>query len=214
MKTKKLFATLVAILATAAMAIGLAACGEPTTTPAATLTGVYNGDKNLYKYMNFLPVNNYFTLSTTTEQLKTYSDGTYELVITTSTSSNISTGADVPTEEYTANSQGYEVVTYIGTFTENVDAGINEMTLNVPTRVTRYKAGNGYFDSANWTDFMATKTIQYDAVSGESSKDKPLTAEKFLEAYKTKFGASAKDIIIALTGDQDMSGVFPAIAGL
>ena len=202
MKTKKLFATLVAILATAAMAIGLVACGE-TTAPATTLTGVYNGDKNLYAYSNFLPTYNYFTFSTTTEQLKTYSDGTYELVVTTSTSSNISTGPDVPSDKYTANSQGYEVVTYIGTFTGKVEDGVNEMTLNVPTRVTRYKAGGGVFDSGNWTEFMSTKTIEHDAISGGSSAENPLTAEKFLEAYKTKFGTEAKEIIISLTGDQE-----------
>ena len=157
MKLKKLILSVVALTTVAASAACLAACSGGAKE--ATVTGEYVSSKNEYTYANFLPTYNFYYLTVTSANLKIYDDNSYVYTVYTSTTSNINTGADVPSSEYTANSGGYEVTYYYGSYTAEVEEGLSTLTLAKPERVTYASSGNSmsgaaYYDTANWTEAM------------------------------------------------------------
>lgn len=176
------------LAATSALAVGaLASCGGDGDEPAAKVetTGVYLSDNGI-SYMNFTPNYNYFICTMSGQQIETYSDGTYALTITSITYSNITTGANVPTEEFTANDKGQTVTVYYGTFTSTPDGEDLTLALSAPTRATYIVAGNEIMDSA----------VTY----GEDKTYKPLGANEdityndYIKSVKEKF--TGADVLI------------------
>ncbi len=165
---KKLLVAFIAVAAMVCMGVMLAACGGG----AAKSTGYYSANKQI-SYQNFQPASNFFYITVTEQSIETYDDGTYCLTVNGSCFSNIKTGADVPTEAFTANEKGHAVVKYYGTFTEN-EKTEDDVTLVLakPTRVTYARQGKMMVDTANWTDAMSAQETA-------EGKD-PVTADAYL----------------------------------
>ncbi|MBO4989052.1 MAG: hypothetical protein J6D37_01840 [Clostridia bacterium] len=127
-KTTKVLLTLGCAAAMATSAIGLTACGS-----AAETTGLYTSS-NKMSWSNMLPTYNYFTLTYSTEQIETLSDGTYVLTVNTVTYSNVCVGPEVPNGEETGNDRGQTTTKYYGTYTAEEDEGDINLTLSAPTK--------------------------------------------------------------------------------
>lgn len=156
---KSILAVLIAAV-TALSAFAFTACGG--TSASAEITGKYLSSNQL-SYTNLLPTYNYFTAVIKTQEITTYSDNTYCLTVTNVTYSNISMGAEVPTGEETWNDRGQIVIKYYGTCTVTEDPNdpmLLTIAIETPTRVFYHGVngnggrGDGYFDTANWTDAM------------------------------------------------------------
>ena len=76
MKLKKALIAALSVTVVMAAALCMAACDGG----AATQTGAYLSENNL-TYSNFLPQYNYFTATSTTQQLDTFDDDTYCLAV-------------------------------------------------------------------------------------------------------------------------------------
>lgn len=142
-KSTKILATLGAAACLATSAFAMSACGAP----AAETTGLYMSN-NKMTWSNMLPTYNYFTLSYSTEQIETLSDGTYVLTLNTVTYSNISVGPNVPNGEETGNDRGQTTTKYYGTYEAADDEGDINLTLSAPTRVVYQSAQNPAMDSS------------------------------------------------------------------
>jgi len=190
--TKKIIAAIVAIVAVVCMGVTLAACGGGT----AKLTGVYNSDKTL-RYANMQPQYNYFYFVISQQTIETYADGTYCLTATGVMYSNVTFGADVPADKYTANEQGTVNTKYYGKFTEK-DATADDTTLVLakPTRVVYSKKGNTYIDTANWTEAMAEATRPVDPQTGE--KGDALDKDAFIDTKITAWTEGDVEVYVIL----------------
>ncbi len=140
----------------------------------------------------------------TSANLKIYDDNSYVYTVYTSTTSNINTGADVPSSEYTANSGGYEVTYYYGSYTAEVEEGLSTLTLAKPERVTYASSGNSmsgaaYYDTANWTEAMG------EAYKGDAAE--AATADKYLSDKTADWDANGEMVLVStVTGS--ISGQF------
>lgn len=202
MKLKKLILSVVAITTVAASAACLAACSGGAKE--ATVTGEYVSSKNEYTYANFRPDNNFYYLTVTSANLKIYDNSTYVYFVHTSTTSNINTGADVASDKYTANSGGYTITYYYGTYTAEVEEGLSTLTLAKPTRVVYSSSGNvmtgaAYYDTANWTEAMG------EAYKGDAAE--AATADKYLSDKTADWDANGEMVLVStVTGS--ISGQF------
>ena len=202
MKLKKLILSAIALTTVVASAACFAACGGGTAE--AKVTGEYVSSKNEYTYSNFRPTYNYFYLTVTSANLKIYDDSSYVYTVYASTTSNINTGADVPSNEFTANSGGYEVTYYYGTYTAEVEEGLSTLTLAKPTKVVYSASGNvmtgaAYYDTANWTEAMG------EAYKGDAAE--AATADKYL-SDKTANWAAEGEMVLVSTVTGSISGQF------
>lgn len=189
MKLKKALIAALSATVVMAAALGMAACDGG----AATQTGAYLSENNL-TYSNFLPQYNYFTATSTTQQLDTFDDDTYCLTITTSTYSNIKLGPDVPTGEETWNDRGQTITRYYGTCTVEADPSdetLSFVTISTPTRVVYSSFGSQYFDTDNWTQTMT------DATAGEDGST--MDAAAYLTSKVENFPASGIEIMVNLS---------------
>lgn len=183
---KKLHKILVAIalaITTLVLTVAMAGCGGST----ASLTAFYNSDKTI-KYTNFQPAYNYFYFVISQQTIETYDDGTYCLTATGVMYSNVTFGADVAADKYTANEQGTVNTKYYGTFTEkDTTADDTTLVLAKPTRVVYSKKGSAYIDTDNWTDAMAEVTRPTDPQTGEEGDalDKDAYLEQQLSAWSS-----------------------------
>lgn len=211
---KTAMAGVIAVLATVMLA-SLVGCGET----AATLTGTYASSANQYAWSNMQPMYNFYTLQISTEKLDTFSDGTYCFTLYTSTTSNLTTGADVKAQnpmspaigeaqkdfkDFTANPRGFIQYEYYGTFEAVTDSLGKTLKLAKPTRVvyTVINADGEYFiDTANWSDVMGTKTGTKAEGSGEVT---PGTAEAFLTEATKNYGTQTSDVIITMKDGTNM----------
>lgn len=164
--TKKLLITLVAAIAVVCATVSLAACGG-----AAKTTGYYTANKQI-DYTHY--ASNFFWIVVNQESIETYDDGTYCLEVNGLQYSNITAGANVETNQFTANENLHATIKYYGTFTEkDKEEGNVTLVLAKPTRVVYALQNQMLMDTANWTDAMS-------AAVSEEGKD-PVTAEKYLE---------------------------------
>lgn len=210
MKTKKLVA-LLAISTAAACAVGLAACSGGESS-SATKTGDYVSADNAYSYSNFAPNYNYRLLTVTSAQLQTYDDNTYVYTTYVTSTSNLTAGSDVASDAFTANSRGLVVTYYYGTYTADAEEGLTTLTLAKPTNVICQNGGT-YYDTANWTDAMATSYLSelnaYTSYGGEAVTETP-TATTYLEAKVSTWSASGEVVIVTTVADS-ISGTFAVI---
>ena len=193
---KKIHKILVAIamaVTTVVMTVALAACGGGSS---AKLTGVYNSDKSI-RYANMQPTYNYFYFVISQQTIETYDDGTYCLTATGVMYSNVTFGADVPADKYTANEQGTVNTKYYGTFTET-DTTEDDTTLVLakPTRVVYSKKGQSYIDTANWTDAMAEVTRPTDPQTG--NKGDALDKDAYLESQLKAWESGNVEVYVVL----------------
>ena len=201
MKLKKL----VIATACAAAAVVAAACLAGCSGGAPASTGTYLSENEL-TYFNMLPAKNYFTATSTTQQLDTYSDNTYCLTITTSTYSNISLGPDVATGEETWNDRGQTITRYYGACTVETDPSddtLSFITISAPDRVVFASFGSVTLDTGNWTEAMteAATTLASNPLGGlgiQLEEGETVTAELLLEAKADGFPADGIEIMVNL----------------
>lgn len=177
-KSSKVLLSLALAATTAASVGALSSCGG---APAVETVGVYLSDNGI-AYNNFLPTYNYFSCAMSGQQLTTYSDNTYALTITTITYSNISTGANVPNDAFTANDKGQTVTTYYGTYTSVEDDGDLNITLSAPTRATYSSFGSAFMDSA--VTYGEDKTIT------TAGANDPISYNDYIASIKAKFNGA------------------------
>lgn len=196
MKFRKLFAAIVTAVAIMAMLLCFTACGG-----AAKPTGSFLSE-NQIRYMNFHPTFNYRTLTSTTQQLDTYDDGTYCLTVTAVTYSNVTFGQDVPSGEATWNDRGQVVTKYYGTceiVVDSEDSTIEYVTISTPTRVAYSSFGSYTVDTgAEWTEQMTEAASIKDSQSGEIVTEIS-SAEAFIELKTEGFPAEGIEIMVSLT---------------
>lgn len=191
-KFHKILATVLTVATLSAVTVLAAACGGST----AALTAVYNSDKTL-RYTNFQPAYNYFYFIISQQTIETYGDGTYCLTATGVMYSNVTFGADVAADQYTANEQGTVNTKYYGTFTEKeTTADDTTLVLSKPTRVVYSKKGSSYIDTANWTDAMAEVTRPVDPQTGE--KGEALDKDAYLESVLTAWEGGDIEVYVVL----------------
>lgn len=195
MKTKKTIFTLLAVTAVSAATLGLTACGGSS---AANMTGNYISNDTI-SYSNFLPTYNYFTLTSTTQEIETYDDGTYCFSTYETLYSNVSFGADVAAGEETWNDQRMMITRYYGEYTSEEDTDTNTLTItmSVPTRVTYARTGYLTIDTENWTDDMANSIVDYQGAAQTDSDGNAYTAETYLASVVD--GMSSTSVIINLS---------------
>lgn len=239
MRKHKILATALAALTLTAAAIGLTSCtlpdphvifpylygsteggdsdpsGETPSTgkeSAATITGYYTSNKNIY-WQNMLPTYNYYFMVITEQSIETFDDMTYCYTVSAQMFSNVHYGPDYyPNAENaenlaTSNEQPHIITRYYGTYTE-VETKKSSITISLgtPTRVFYAKQGGAYYDTANWTDkmssdlgmtadeFLKSKIVVEVSVYNEEMTEIVSTTEKEL------FPASGVEVYIKTTG--------------
>ncbi|MCH5351831.1 MAG: hypothetical protein J1F39_07690 [Clostridiales bacterium] len=194
-KLRKILSAVLMAALVAAVAVFAVGCSGGEAA-AANLTGVYNSNKSI-KYTNFQPTYNYFYFVISQQTIETYDDGTYCLTATSVMYSNVTFGADVPSNEFTANEQGTVNTKYYGKFTET-DKTEDDTTLVLakPTRVVYSKKGSAYIDSANWTDAMAEATRPTDPSTGE--KGDPIDKDAYIASKLAAWEDGSLEIYVIL----------------
>ena len=147
---------------------------------AATLDAVYNS--GTFTFMSAYPNFTFKQLTTSVQSLKTYSDGTYELTVTSKNLSgelafDPSDSGDTSTSG--TNDRGQLVDIYYGTFTSTEEEGFLTVTLSSPTEIVKSATGNVstgtyYYNTLAWTDAMGQ------AAAGEGNP--ALTEEEYIAA--------------------------------
>ena len=176
MTLKKKIAAIAVSAALVVSAGALAACSGG----GADLTNVYNS--GTFTFMSAYPNFTFKQLTTSVQTLKTYSDGTYELTVT---SKNISgelafdPSDSGDTDVSGTNDRGQLVDIYYGTFTSTEEEGFLTVTLSSPTEIVKSATGNVstgtyYYNTLAWTDAMGQ------AAAGEGNA--ALTEEDYLAA--------------------------------
>ena len=141
------------------------------------LTGSYLTGAKL-SYMNMRPTYNYYTTTFSFEGLETYSDNSYVFTLASMSYS----GLNLPGEGNDASGSEREnfVKKFYGTYsskTNELDEGMLDITLEVPTRVTNAYNCQYFADTATWTDATAA-AVSKDSYGNES--ETKYTAETYL----------------------------------
>lgn len=179
------------IITVAMMAVlGVAACfafGACGGGAEAKVTGVYLSPAQM-SYVNMRPQYNYYLTTFTQQELTLYDDGTYCLVVSSSTFSALELSES--TNGAKGNERDNSIVKYYGTYTSaanELDEDLLDIELAKPTRIVKNVDGNYYVDTANWNDTMGKNTrvpSGYDPSTGNPIIDESTpnqTAEGYLK---------------------------------
>lgn len=190
------------LLGVALLGVMLTGCGE--TSSEAKLTGSYLSPSNMV-YSNMRPTYNYYTLTFSMQNLKTFDDGTYEL----SEISQCYSALILPESGSAANGNEREnkITTYYGTFTSETNALDSDMLtikLSEPTRIIDTVDASYYFDTANWTQAMSEVKITTNPLTGETKSyadgETYLSEKKFSEAtFNATISTSAIEYVSLTT---------------
>lgn len=197
--TKILLVALMTVTAAFAC-VALGACsGE------AKIKGVYLSPAEM-SYVNMRPGYNYYLTTFTHQELTLNEDGTYCLIVSSSTFSAIELSET--TQDAKGNERDNSIVKYYGKYTSAVnelDEDLLDITLQKPTRIIANKDGNYYIDTANWTEEMGKNTrvpSGYDTATGNPIIDENTpnqTAEGYLNLNafnEVKAQANAKKALL------------------
>lgn len=178
--TKLLLVTAMAVLSAVAC-FALSACGGE-----AKIKGIYLSPAEM-SYTNMRPAYNYYLTTFTHQELTLNEDGTYCLIVSSSTFSALELSET--TSDAKGNERNNSIVKYYGTYTSAVndlDEDLLDITLAKPTRIISNSDDKIYFDTANWTDEMGKETREpsgYDPSTGDPIIDEGTpnqTAEGYL----------------------------------
>lgn len=122
----------------------------------ANLEAAYTSPAKM-SYTNMRPTYNYYLTTFSHLSLEIYDDGTYVLTLSSSQFSAVV----LPEEgnDFSGNERENYFLKFYGEFTSEVDEldeTIINYTLKVPTRVVYIFDSTNFYDTANWTDQMAT----------------------------------------------------------
>lgn len=151
--TKLLLVTAMAVLSAVAC-FSLSACGAGE----AKIKGVYLSPAEM-SYVNMRPCYNYYLTTFAQQELTLNEDGTYCLIVSSSTFSALELSET--TSDAKGNERNNSIVKYYGTYTSAVndlDEDLLDITLSKPTRILSKEDDKIYIDTANWTDEMGKET--------------------------------------------------------
>lgn len=156
------------------LALTLVSCGKKETK--AELVGSFNSTTKL-EYFSAYPQFTFKQLTTVVQNVKIYSDDTYQLTVTRASYSGALIFDDNGT--YDANDRGNSIMTYFGTYTKTSEEGLMTVVLNTPTRIIgdlhefTGQAQGISIDTEKWTEEAST------ALGGDEGS---ITAEEYLKA--------------------------------
>jgi hypothetical protein len=183
----KKFTKLAALVLAVLLVLGLSACGGGSTK-AAAVSGVYLTPAKL-TYHNMRPQYNYYITTFAQEELTLMDDGTYCLIVSSSTFSALELAES--TQDAKGNERDNSITKFYGTYTSAVndlDEDLLDVTLSAPTRVVKSVDQNYWLDTDNWTENAAKKVIPPAGVDTETGAPiidenaEPWTAAQYLES--------------------------------
>ena len=181
--------TLSIILAAALLVCALCSCGG---TKAAKTTGIYLSPAKL-SYSNMRPQYNYYLTTFSQQELTLNDDGTYCLILSSSTFSALELAES--TNDAKGNERTNSITKIYGTYTSkpnDLDEDLLDVDLGAATRVVMSYDQTYYLDTDNWNDDMGKKVVPptgIDQTTGAAIYDenaKPLTAAEYLAGIKFK----------------------------
>lgn len=176
---KKIVCMILAVIMIACM---LSACAKSE----AKVTGMYLSPSKL-SYQNMRPAYNYYLTTYAHQELTVMDDGTYCLVVSSSTFSALELSES--TSDAKGNERTNSITKYYGTYTSKVndlDEDLLDITLSAPTRIVMSYDQNYWLDTANWSEAMGKAVIPpsgIDTNTGAPIVDEnaePWTAEQYL----------------------------------
>jgi hypothetical protein len=171
------------ILAVALVACLFTACGA---AEEAKVTGIYLSPAKL-SYQNMRPAYNYYLTTFAHQELTLNDDGTYCLIISSSTFSALELAES--TNDAKGNERTNSITKYYGTYTSQVndlDEDLLDVTISAPTRIVMSNDQTYWLDTDNWTEAMGKIVVPpagIDMNTGAPIADEnaqPWTAEQYL----------------------------------
>lgn len=175
------------VMAIAIIACMLTACGGSGNASAGKVTGIYLSPAQL-SYTNMRPQYNYYLTTFTQQEITLMDDGTYCLIISSSTFSALELAES--TSDAKGNERTNSITKLYGTYTSQVndlDDDLLDVTMSAPTRVVTSYDQTYWLDTDNWTDAMGKLVVPpsgYDD-NGQPIRDEnaaPWTAAQYLES--------------------------------
>lgn len=179
-KMKKMIALVLTLALAACLLCG---CG---TTEEAKVTGIYLSPAKL-SYQNMRPTYNYYLTTFAHQELTLNDDGTYCLIVSSSTFSALELAES--TNDAKGNERTNSITKYYGNYTSKVnelDEDLLDITISAPTRIVMANDQTYWLDTDNWTDNMGKVVIPpkgIDTNTGAPIADtdaQPWTAEQYL----------------------------------
>jgi hypothetical protein len=171
------------ILAVALVACLFTACGA---AEEAKVTGIYLSPAKL-SYQNMRPAYNYYLTTFAHQELTLNDDGTYCLIISSSTFSALELAES--TSDAKGNERTNSITKYYGNYTSKVndlDEDLLDVTISAPTRIVMTNDQTYWLDTDNWTEAMGKLVVPpkgIDTTTGTPIVDEnaqPWTAEQYL----------------------------------
>ena len=171
------------ILAVALVACLFTACGA---AEEAKVTGIYLSPAKL-SYQNMRPTYNYYLTTFAHQELTLNDDGTYCLIISSSTFSALELAES--TNDAKGNERTNSITKYYGNYTSQVndlDEDLLDVTISAPTRIVMSNDQTYWLDTDNWTEAMGKIVVPpagFDTTTGTPIADEnaqPWTAEQYL----------------------------------
>lgn len=173
-KIKLFFVTVLSACMILCTLVLLTACGG-----SAKITASYTSPSEL-SYSNMRPNYNYYTVTFAFQTLEVYDDGSYVLMVSSSTYSAVILPEDG--NDVKGNERANYIMKYYGTFTSKVheyDKDTTIYTLSSPTRIVAAYDQLYFADSDNWKD-------EYNESAGDRNPQTGEVTPTTLDEWKTK----------------------------
>ena len=176
---KKMIAMALTLVLAACLLCG---CGAAD----AKVTGIYLSPAKL-SYQNMRPTYNYYLTTFAHQELTLNDDGTYCLIVSSSTFSALELAES--TSDAKGNERTNSVTKYYGNYTSKVndlDEDLLDITISAPTRIVMSNDQTYWLDTDNWTEAMGKIVVPptgFDMTTGTPIMDEnaqPWTAEQYL----------------------------------
>ena len=176
---KKMIAMALTLVLAACLLCG---CGAAD----AKVTGIYLSPAKL-SYQNMRPTYNYYLTTFAHQELTLNDDGTYCLIVSSSTFSALELAES--TSDAKGNERTNSVTKYYGNYTSKVndlDEDLLDITISAPTRIVMSNDQTYWLDTDNWTEAMGKIVVPpagFDTTTGTPIADEnaqPWTAEQYL----------------------------------
>jgi len=176
------------LLLAAMMVLALTGCSGSSAQSAGKTSGIYLSPAQL-SYNNMRPTYNYYLTSFDQQELTLLDDGTYVLLVSSSTFSALELAES--TNDAKGNERTNYITKYYGTYTSAVndlDEDLLDVTLAAPTRIVKSYDQTYWLDTDNWTDAAGKAVIPATGVdpnTGAAIIDEnaePWTAAQYLES--------------------------------
>lgn len=174
----------------ACMCFALASCGGST----AKTSNIFLSPSQL-SYTNMRPTYNYYLTTFTHQELTLNDDGSYCLIVSSSTFSALVLSEE--TSDCNGNERTNYVTKYYGTYTSvanDLDEDLLDISLSVPTRIVYCYDQNYFVDTDNWTESMGL-VVREGKIDGSGNVVvDPSTPAVTAEEYLSSKGFAARTV--------------------